>query len=201
MRQYTYERIESLYEKYCGYIVTKDLLSEGFTNRQISLFQQEGYLEKIANGYFWMPRAGMEKPYDYKAIEVGLVNNEAIIIADSACFYQGLINVEPSKVSIATRRGDRHKMVVPFEVTRHYLAESGYEEGKKKIETQFGDYNVYEIGRSVYDCIRFRESIDGDIFDFIIENYKKEEEDRKAKERLLTYARKMKFEDKVKKIL
>lgn len=201
MRQHTYERVENLYHKGYKYITTKDLLKEGFTNRQIFSLQQEGYLEKIANGCFWLTHEGAEKPYDYKAVEVGLVNKEAVIIADSACFYQGLIDIEPSSLSIATRRNDRHKMVFPFEVTRHYFAESGYDEGKRKIETSFGDYHVYEIGRSVCDCIRFRESIDGDIFNLIIENYQKEYHDKRMKERLLAYARMMKFEDKAKKIL
>lgn len=201
MRQRTYERVEDLYYKYCGYITTKDLLKEGFTNRQISLLQQEGYLEKITNGCFWLIRTGLEKPWDYKAIEVGLVNREAVVIADSACFYQGFIDVEPPRLSIATRRNDRHKMLFPFAVTRHYLAESGYEANKKKIETRFGSYQVYEVGRSVCDCIRFRESIDADIFNLVIENYRKEYKDKKMKERLLAYARIMKFEDKAREIL
>lgn len=201
MRQHTYERIEGLYDKYCGYITTRELMGEGFTNRQIGFFQQEGYLEKISNGCFWMPRAGVEKPYDYKAVEVGMVNHEAVVIADSACFYQGLIDIEPPKLSIATRRTDRHKMIFPFEVTRHYLSERGYEEGKKKVETPYGDYHVYEIGRSVCDCIRFQESIDSDIFALIIENYRKGQDDMRMKERLLAYARMMKFEEKARKIL
>lgn len=201
MRQHTYQRVENLYSKYCGYITTKELLNEGFTNRQISTLQQEGYLEKIANGCFWMAHAGEKKHSDYKAIEVGFVNREAVVIADSACFYQGLIDIEPPRLSIATKRNDRHKMIFPFAVTRHYFSENGYEEGKKKIETQFGDYQVYEIGRSVCDCIRFRADIEKDIFELVIENYRKEYSDRKMKERLLAYARMMKFEDKAKKIL
>lgn len=201
MRQRTYETLEKLYSKYCGYIATNDLLKEGFTNRQIAQLQQEGYLDKIANGRFWLCRSGMDKPTDYKAIEVGFVNKEAVVIADSACFYQGLIDIEPPRLSIATRRSDRHQMRLPFEVTRHYLADSGFEEEKKKVETKFGDYQIYEIGRSVCDCIRFRESIEGDIFDLIIENYRKEEHDRRMKNRLLAYARAMKFEEKAKEIL
>lgn len=201
MRQQTYERVKNLYPTYRGYIGTKDLIREGFSNRQIALLQQEGYLEKISNGYFWLACAGIPKPPEHKALSVGFVNEEAVIIADSACFYQGFINVEPPRISIATRRNDRHQMVFPFDVTRHYLSERGYEEGKRKMETDFGSYYVYEVGRSVCDCIRFRDSIDPDIFDLVIENYKKEQKVKKMRERLLAYARMMKFEDKAKEIL
>lgn len=201
MRQQTYERVKNLNRKYQGYIGTADLLREGFTNRQIAVLQQEGYLEKIANGCFWLVCAGVEKPFDHKASAVGAVNKEAVVIADSACYYQGFISVEPPKVSIATRRSDRHQMKFPFEVTRHYLSNRGYEEGMKKVETKFGDYQIYEIGRSVCDCIRFRDSIETDIFDLVIENYRKAQADNRMRERLLTYARLMKFEEKAKRFL
>ncbi len=130
-----------------------------------------------------------------------MVNEKAVVIADSACFYQGLIDVEPVKLYIATRRSDRHQMRFPFAVTRHYFAENGYEEDMKKVETPFGNYQIYDIGRSVCDSIRFRESIDTAVFDLIIENYRKAGFDRQMKERLLAYAKRMKFEDRAKGIL
>lgn len=36
MRENTYIKIETLYRKYRGYVETKNLLAEGFSNRQIS---------------------------------------------------------------------------------------------------------------------------------------------------------------------
>jgi len=201
MRALIYERFENLYHSYHGYITTKALLSEGFTNRQILLFMQEGYLEKIANGYFWLTRSGLQKPSDYKAVEVGFINPNAVIAADSACFYQGLINVEPPRLSIVTRRTDRHQMHFPFTVTRHYLSESGYEQDKHTIHTAFGAYQIYDIDKSVGDCIRFQDDIDAHIFDLIIENYRKKGDDQRRTERLFSYAQRLKFADKVKGIL
>lgn len=201
MRPLTYERLENLYTHSCGYTTTRELLAQGLTNRQIAALLQEQYLEKIANGYFWMPRCGRQKPADYKPVEVCFVNHDAVIVADSACFYQGFISVEPPTLSVGTRRNDRRHMVFPFDTTRHYLAESGYNIDKLKIETEFGNYQVYDIGRSVCDCIRFRESIEPHIFDLIIDTYHKEFHDPQTRDRLLAYARKMKFEDTAKAIL
>ena len=50
MRENTYIKIETLYSKYRGYVGTKNLLAEGFSNRQISTLVEEGYLEKICYG-------------------------------------------------------------------------------------------------------------------------------------------------------
>ena len=40
MRSNTYARLETVYSKFKGYIGTKELLEEGFSNRQIALWQK-----------------------------------------------------------------------------------------------------------------------------------------------------------------
>ena len=42
MRENTYIKIETLYSKYRGYVGTKNLLAEGFSNRQISTLVEKG---------------------------------------------------------------------------------------------------------------------------------------------------------------
>ena len=51
MRENTYIKIETLYRKYRGYVETKNLLAEGFSNRQISTLVNEGYLQKVCYGF------------------------------------------------------------------------------------------------------------------------------------------------------
>ena len=72
MRENTYIKIEKLYKKYRGYVGTKDLLAEGFSNRQISILVEEGYLQKICYGHYWLAGKQCRKPFDYKCIEVSL---------------------------------------------------------------------------------------------------------------------------------
>ena len=50
MRTNTYVKLERLYKKYRGYVGTKVLLEEGFSNRQIAALAEEGYLEKVCHG-------------------------------------------------------------------------------------------------------------------------------------------------------
>ena len=54
MRRNTYIKLETLYNKYSGYVGTKELLAEGFTNRQISVLVEEGYLQKVCYGHYWL---------------------------------------------------------------------------------------------------------------------------------------------------
>ena len=130
MRQIIYDKVKHIADKYKGYIDTEDLMKEGLTNRQIGLLTAEGKLEKVAHGHYWIISPEFSKPEDYKAVEVARVNRKAVICADSACYYMGLIDKEPEILSIATRRSDRHKMKMNFEVSRHYFSEQAFEDEK-----------------------------------------------------------------------
>ena len=187
----TYIKCYRLSQKYDGYISTSELLKEGLTNRQISEFVANGMLEKVCHGIYWFSCADYAKPDDYKAIEICRSNPRAVICADSACFYQGLIDVEPSAVSVATRRDDRSKIAMKFPVTRHYYSGSCFLGHQKAINTEFGQYMVYDIERSVCDCIRFRDTIDDDIFCLVIERYRESDEHDKAIGRMVQYAKKL----------
>lgn len=91
MRQIIYDKVKYIADKYKGYIDTEDLMKEGLTNRQIGLLTAEGKLEKVAHGHYWIISPEFSKPEDYKAVEVARVNRKAVICADSACYYMGLI--------------------------------------------------------------------------------------------------------------
>lgn len=158
MRITTYYRLEDLYRKYSGYINTRELLNEGFSNRQIAVLTEENYLEKVCHGYYWMPQCGHKKPDDYKCIEVCLSDPRAVIAMRSACYYQGLIKSEPDVLAVVTERTDRSVIKMKFPIERHYFSDSHFHHGMKKIETKFGKYNIYNIERSLCDMVRLKDA-------------------------------------------
>lgn len=194
----TYIKCYRLSQKYDGYISTSELLREGLTNRQISEFVVNGMLEKVCYGIYWFNCADYAKPNDYRAIEICRCNPRAVICADSACFYQGLIEVEPPVVSVATRRDDRSKIAMNFPVTRHYFSGNSFSEHQKTIDTEFGQYMVYDIERSVCDCIRYKNTIDDDIFSLVIERYREQD---KAANRIVHYAKNLHMLNQLKKYI
>ncbi len=154
MRTSTYCKLESLYPKYTGYIGTREFLAEGFTNRQIAALAEEGYLEKICHGYYWMIGRGDSKPSDYKCIEASLSNPRAVICLESACFYQGALKQEPKVLAVATERTDRSAMKMNFPIERHYFSRNYYPVAQKKVNTAFGSYRIYDVERSICDLVR-----------------------------------------------
>lgn len=193
MRKSTYEKLEG----YSGYIGTEQLLKAGITNRQIGTLAEEGLLEKVCYGYYWVNKAACRKPGEYKAIEVCLSDPRAVICADSACFYLGLIPVEPIVLSVATSRSDRRTIKMNFPIKRYYFSESNFEETHQIVTTDFGIYQTFDIDRSVCDCIRFRKNIDTYIFDLIIDTYRERKEAQGK--RIQVYARKLHVSNEVQK--
>ena len=133
---------------------TKDLLAEGFSNRQISTLVNEGYLQKVCYGHYWLLGKQCKKPFDYKCIEVSLSNPDAVICMNSVLYYQGVLSAEPNYLSVATERTDRSMMKMEFKIQRHYFSNRNFNIGIRKQETEFGTYNIYDIERSVCDLYR-----------------------------------------------
>lgn len=181
MRSNTYARLETVYSKFKGYIGTKELLEEGFSNRQIAFMAEEGYLEKVCHGYYWLAGKNEDKPSDYKCIEVCLSDPRAVICMNSALYYQGEIKTEPEYLSIATARTDRSLLSMNFLIIRHYFSVSNYLMGVTKKETKFGCYNIYDKERSICDLVRLESNIPTDIVNKIKNN-------QEQYRRLLKYA-------------
>lgn len=200
MRRETYERLEKIVTTRKGYVGTRELLAQGITNRQIAAFVAEGLLEKVCHGCYWLQNAGLEKPADYKAIEVCMSDLNAVICADSACYYLGLIDEEPPVLSIATSRGDRSTIKMNFPITRHYCLNSKFVVDRSAVTTDFGSYNIYDVERSVCDSIRYRKDIDAHIFELIIDTYRErcKREERQEK-RILEYAKRLRMFNQAKK--
>lgn len=191
MRITTYNKLENLYKKYNGYISTKELLAEGFSNRQIAGLTEENYLEKVCHGYYWMMQCGCKKPEDYKCIEVCLGSPRAVIAMKSACYYQRVIKTEPKVLIVATERTDRSMIKMKFPVERHYFSNSNFRVGMRRVNTEFGGYNIYDIERSFCDMVRLNDTIlnDGTIIE--LSNHIKA--DREQYERALKYAKMFKL--------
>lgn len=191
MRITTYRRLENLYKKYKGYISTKELLSEGFSNRQIANLAEENFLEKVCHGYYWMIQCGYKKPEDYKCIEVCLGSPRAVIAMESACYYQGIVKTEPEVLTVATERTDRSMIKMNFTVERHYFSDSNFRLGMKRVNTEFGGYNIYNIERSFCDIVRLNDKTMDD--EFIIEIYSHIKMHQGQYERTIKYAEMLKL--------
>ncbi len=182
----TYQKVMSLFGEGNGYMSAAKLKEARITTVQIKELVNEGIVERVSHGYYWLIDTDEGKPDNYELIEACMVNPRAVICADSACYYQKLIDRKPEKLSIATLKTDRSRMQLKFPVCRHYYSDLAFEEDLNKIKTPYGEIRVYGIERSVCDSIRFRDDIGEEMLNLIIERFL--QRNGNQMDRLLAYA-------------
>lgn len=182
----TYEKVTKLFRDGNGYRNAAQLKEAKVTTVQIKELVKKGILERVSHGHYWLIDEEKGKPENYEMIEACMVNPRAVICADSACYYHGLIEEAPEKLSVATLKTDRSKMQLNFPVTRHYYSDLAFEQDLEVFDTVYGTIRIYGLERSVCDTIRFREDIGTENVDKIVQNYMKRE--NRQMERLLAYA-------------
>ena len=185
----TYEKITELFARNNVYLCFDDLRKERITITQMNELVAKGVLQRFSRGWYWYQGDGAVKPENYQMIEICKVNPKAVVCADSACYYWGLLKEEPAQLSFATKRTDRSGMEVVFPVSRHYFSDYAYSLDCKVIETKYGNFNIYDIDKSVCDCIRFREELGEQVISEVVTSYIKMQ-DRQV-DRMLAYADQM----------
>lgn len=191
----TYQRVLKLFESGNGYQSAADLKNAKITTVQIKELVNQGIVERISHGHYWFIDREAGKPENYQMIEACMVNPRAVICADSACYYHGLIDKEPERLSVATLKTDRSRMQLNFPVCRHYYSNLAFEQDMSVVNTPYGSFRVYDVERSVCDCIRFQNDIGEEMLQMIIERFLAR--DTNQMERLLQYADDMRVGKKV----
>ena len=159
MLKKTYDKVCELFEEGNGYLPTRTLLNNKITTIQIRTMLQEGKIEKVSHGNYWNLMSGRKKPKHYKMLEACMTNKKAVICSLSACYYHGLIKDEPEALYVATARTDRGNMKLNFPVSRHYFSVTTFEDDVLNVKTGGGNIRIYDVDRSVCDCIRLEKEI------------------------------------------
>ena len=164
MLKKTYDKVCELFEEGNGYLPTRTLLNNKITTIQIRTMLQEGKIEKVSHGNYWNLMSGRKKPKHYKMLE---------------------------ELYVATARTDRGNMKLNFPVSRHYFSVTTFEDDVLNVKTGGGNIRIYDVDRSVCDCIRLEKEIGKETVELVVENYKKSS--KKKVNHLLQYADQMRY--------
>lgn len=182
----TYQKVIDLFESGNGYRSASELKEARITTVQIKELVNKGIVERVSHGHYWLIDPEKGKPENYQMIEACRVNPRAVICADSACYYHGLLDAETEKLSVATLKTDRSRMQLNFPVCRHYYSDLAFEQDMQVIQTPYGTIRVYDVERSVCDAIRFRADVGEEVLQLIIDRFLQRESNQM--DRLLAYA-------------
>lgn len=150
----TYDKIMDIFYINKGFMSFETLQENKVTYSQIKELENRKTLYRFARGWYWCNECGYNKPENFKYIAISKVNPEAIICLKSAAHIWHLVESRPEVVDVAIARSDRKQMEFDFKIHRCFLKNTTIEGEVITIGEELGNFNAYDMGRTVCDCIR-----------------------------------------------
>ena len=160
--------IKSLEDKY---IQTKTLKDSGFSYFKINKLVEQNVLRKINNSTY--------ENLLYKGEENDLHNTLAYIPKGVICLltaarYYNLTNYMPSSIDVAIGRKDRVSTLPDWPaVMIHYFTDVRYNTGIITEEENGLEFRIYDIEKTVVDCVHYRNKVGIEETSEILKNYLK----------------------------
>jgi predicted transcriptional regulator of viral defense system len=180
-----------------GYISAKELNKAGFNSYDISRLIELGYIDRVKRGLY--RKSGVNDEYN-EMVEVSKIVPNGFICLLSALAYYELTTYIPSEYQIAVHM-DAHKTTLPGypPIKLYFFSDNRFNIGAINIEIYGNKVNIYDIEKTLCDCIFYRNKIGTDIVKEALDNYIM----RKGKNipRLLEYAEKLRVKATLKTYL
>lgn len=170
-----------------GVAKTSDFLNAGLNKFDIFDIAKKGAIERITNGFYKLP--------DGELLDDGQILNsflpEGIFFLETALYYHFYSDYTPRTLSIAVPRSISRSRLskIPLFAKYYFVNDNIYELGKTKIEVHGRELPIYDKERTICDCFKFRNKIDGETFIKAIKAYANDND--KDVYNLLVYSEKM----------
>jgi len=191
------EKIKEVFYVNNGYIRTKDISSKGINRRYLRDLINEGVIERIKQGlYKWKDT---KFDVEEELINVSKIIHNGVICLVSALAYYELTSYTPGEYTIAVRRNYNIKLPDYPPIKLYYFSEKYYMDGVEKIDINGNIIKIYNIEKTICDCIRYEDKISKDIIIESIKEYVKRRDKNISK--LMKYAAQAKLKDVVQKYI
>ena len=178
-----------------GYIFTSDVFDNNISHYELRECVAKYNYEKVANGIY-ISKDTIPDMYYILSIK----NKKLVFCLESALYLNGLMEHEPEMMTVSIPRG--------YNAT--HLREKGikiisknneiYELGITHIRTALGNVaRTYDMEKTICDIIKNKNKMDVQIFSYAMKEYVRRKDKNLIK--LISYSRKMKNEDEVRKYL
>lgn len=186
-----------VFSKYGGIMRTSELTNEGITYQILQGLIEKGFVEKIKYGYYqWQD----EKAFT-EVSAIASLFPDAIFCGMSAAMYYGYTDRVPEAWHIAVNnKSARKKFKMDYvEIKPHFIEENRLHIGESEGNIDGITVKVYDRERVVCDCLRHVDTMDGELFNTVIQRYVRDEEKDAA--RLMAYATLLGVEKKARRVI
>jgi predicted transcriptional regulator of viral defense system len=163
-------QIIQLFQKHNGIVSAADLRNSGFSLFQFYPLLKQGSIVRVHHGYYKWIESEMTENDDLVIISRIIPNG--IICLLSALAYYEMVTTIPREIQIALKRGATKPKRPTYPPVRYfYYALDSFLEGMEEITIQGEEVRIYNIERTICDCIKFRSKIGLEIMKEALKNY------------------------------
>jgi len=178
----SHDMILSMMEKNNGYVAASSLRDLGIDTKILQRMAARGEIERLAHGLY-MSADRMEDPYFVAMYRCP----QGVYSMNSALFLHQLTDRNPYQLCMTIPSGTNTALLKDRGFCFYYLAKEQWALGRMSIMTPFGNpVSVYDLERTLVDCVRKIDVLDRDEVLSSIKSYAK----RKVRDqlKLLSYA-------------
>ena len=148
---------------------TADFVAVGLKNYDVVSLCNQGYIERIRNGFYKLPNA--EEPKEEALISKLLP--QGIVCVESALFYYGYSDFAPRECTVAVPRSFSRaiKAMQEVPIKAYYVQNEFYHYGATVGDFNGVELKVYDRERTICDCFKYRSKLDSEIFNKAINAY------------------------------
>ncbi len=152
-----------------GIITTAQANGVGVSNERLRLLVKSGELERVSFGVYALPDEFIDKMY------VAQLRRSKIIYShETALFLHDLTDRDPVKYTVTVPTGYNTTRLSQEGFNVFTIKRELYEKGLTELPTIFGNIiTVYNLERTICDCLRSRNQIDITILTDAIKRYVK----------------------------
>ena len=174
-----------------GYLQTETVVKHGISKPTLAAYVRAHRMERVAHGLYLSPDAWPDELF-----QISAVNQRAILSHETALSLHGLTEREPFEINVTVPAGYNASHLRKKGVRVYQVRQDIYPLGKLEMQTNLGNLvRSYDMERTICDCIRHKEKMDIQMFQYASREYMRHPKKNLA--RLMDYAKKMKIESAI----
>lgn len=197
MNSEIFEQIKTVFINNNGYATTAELSALGINRFYVSELRKSDIIEQIKVGlYKWQDH---DYDYDFELVEVQRIIPSGVLCLKSALAFHGLTTFNPWQYEVAIERSSKVSIPIYPPIKVVFFTMALYELGILEIDVAGHKVKVYDLEKTICDCIRYRNKIGIEIVKEGLQEYLKRS-DRNL-DKLLIVAKKCKVQKILKEYL
>ncbi len=188
---------KQIFDAHNGIMKSKEIIENKIYNYFLKRLIDEGYVERIKFGYYqWQDERAFSE-----ATVIARLFPDAVICMESSLQYYEYTDRTPSAWCLAVdKHSTKSRFSIDYPIVKpHYIPEEQMTLGVEVVKIEDTELKIFNRERVICDCLRQENKMDVEIFNKAIQAYIKDP--MKNVPRLMEYAKILRTENKVRKII